>query len=688
MELYDLVDTVKNIGAERKKKLNKLGIVTVLDLLEHFPRDYDDRSNFSKIDEINLNQVNIIKGKLHSKPDIFIKGRFQIVKAKIYDDSGSIDAVWFNQPYLRNTFKIGCEYVFSGKVVSKNNSIQLESPDFELYGDKELLSTGRIVPIYSSTSGLSQKIFRNIIKSVIDDTSDLIQEFIPEKIRKKYKLCERKFAIYNIHFPENDESFFIARKRLVFEELFLLQTKLLQVKGFLKKRECNVIINDYDTSEIRNMLPFSLTDAQENVFCEIINDFKSNVAMNRLIQGDVGSGKTVVAMMAAYIMAKNDYQTVLMAPTDVLANQHYESFLSVFESLGIKCVLLSGGLKKSEKRRVYEAIELGVADIIIGTHALIQDAVKYKNLGLVITDEQHRFGVRQRNKLAKKGDNPHIMVMTATPIPRTLALILYGDLDISIIDKLPPGRQKIDTIFVNSSYYERIFNFIKKEINSGKQIYIICPTIEENEKSELKAVEQYTEKLKNEIFPQFNVECIHGKFKADYKNYTMEQFSLGNIDILVATTVIEVGINVPNATVMLIENAERFGLAQLHQLRGRVGRGSEKSYCILVSDSKNKVAKERMKIMTSSSDGFVISEKDLELRGPGDFFGTRQHGIPELKIANLYKDIETLKVVQKASQELYIDDPLLMKDENKELANEMEKFFGTMDNIENEKTTI
>ncbi len=679
MRLEDSVGCIKSVGTERTKKFNKLGIFTVLDLIEHFPRDYNDRSNFSKTNEIILNEENTIKGIVSYKPELFLKGSMQIVKAKIHDNSGEIEAVWFNQPYLKNALKMGAEYIFTGKAILRYNIIQLESPDFEIYGDKELLSTGRIVPVYSSTYGLSQKIFRNIIKSALDDIVDEIDEFIPENIRKKYNLCERKFAVFNIHFPENDESFFAARKRLVFEELFLLQAKLLQIKGFMKKKYCGVFIEEFDTSPIRENLPFKFTGAQEKVLTEILNDFKCNVAMNRLIQGDVGSGKTAVAMTAAYVMAKNGFQTALMAPTDVLASQHFESFSKVFEKLEIKCVLLSGGLKKSEKRRVYEAIELGNADIIIGTHAVIQDAVKYNNLGLVITDEQHRFGVRQRNKLAQKGDNPHIMVMTATPIPRTLALILYGDLDISIIDELPPGRQKTDTLFVNSSYYERIFSFIKKEIDKGRQIYIICPTIEQSEQDDLKAVEKYTEKLKTEVFKNYRVECIHGKFKADYKNYVMEEFSEGKIDILVSTTVIEVGINVPNATIMLIENAERFGLAQLHQLRGRVGRGAEKSYCILVSDSKNKVAKERMKIMTSSSDGFEISEKDLNLRGPGDFFGTRQHGLPELKIANLYKDIDILKMAQKATEELYIDDPLFEKEQNRKLSLEIERFFRKID---------
>ena len=366
MELYDSVDVIKNVGGERKKKFNKLGIFTVLDLLEHFPRDYNDRSDLKKTDEIVINEENTVKGVISTKPDIFTKGKFQIVKAKIHDDRGTLYAVWFNQPYLKNTLKIGETYVFTGKAVLKYNSVTLESPDFEIYGEKELLSTGRIVPVYSATAGLSQKIIRSVIKSVIDNISGKIDEFIPDNIRKKYKLCERKFAVFNIHFPENDESFFIARKRLVFEELFLLQAKLLQVKGFIKKRERAVVIEDFDISGLTEVLPFSFTNAQKRVLSEIISDFKNGTTMSRLVQGDVGSGKTAVAMTAAYIMAKNGYQTALMAPTDVLANQHFESFSKVFEKLGIKCALLSGGLKKSEKRRVYESIELGYAKIVIG----------------------------------------------------------------------------------------------------------------------------------------------------------------------------------------------------------------------------------------------------------------------------------------------------------------------------------
>ncbi|MDE6181639.1 MAG: ATP-dependent DNA helicase RecG, partial [Eubacteriales bacterium] len=445
-------------------------------------------------------------------------------------------------------------------------------------------------------------------------------------------------------------------------------------------KECKAFIKDFDITEIKNILPFKLTNAQENVLKEIEEDFKENKVMNRLIQGDVGSGKTAIAQIVTYMAIKNGHQVAIMAPTDVLASQHFEGFKKIFEKLGFNCVFLSGNQKKKEKKQAYELIENGEANIVIGTHAIIQEQVIFKNLGLVVTDEQHRFGVKQREVLTSKGNNPHTLVMTATPIPRTLALILYGDLDISTINQLPPGRQKIDTSYVNSTYYPRIYNFLKKNADEKRQAYIICPMIEENEKMEIKAVLSYTDELKEQIFIGYTVECIHGKMKNAEKIEIMDKFYKGEIDILVSTTVIEVGINVPNATIMVIENAERFGISQLHQLRGRVGRGLEKSYCVLVSDAKNKVSKQRLETMVKSSDGFELSEKDLEIRGPGDFFGTRQHGLPEMKIANLYKDMEILKLVQKVSGKLFLEDPELLKNENKKLKDRIEKFFESVEN--------
>ncbi len=680
MLLSDNIINIKNIGEERSKKLQKLGIYTINDLIEYFPRDYDDRSNVCKIKDIELNKINTVKGKVISKPETTKIKHLSITKIRIDDGTGFLEIVWFNQPYLKNTIKYKCDYIFTGKIIQKYGRTQMETPDYEIIDEKELLSNGRIVPIYASTYKFPQKLFREVINQTLNNVKEQIKEFLPDEILKQNNLCSRAFAIENIHFPKDNKSFFMARRRLVFEELFLLQTKLLQIKGILEHKECNINIKDTNIKPILDILPFTLTDAQNSVLKDIINDLSLNKAMNRLIQGDVGSGKTVIAQILAYITVNNGYQVAIMAPTDVLASQHFEGFKNIFDKLNIKCVFLSGNQKAKEKRENYALIQSGEAKVIVGTHAIIQDKVVFNNLGAVITDEQHRFGVKQREILSKKGNNPHTLVMTATPIPRTLALILYGDLDISIIDKLPPGRQKIDTIFVNSTYYPRIYNFLKKNSDEKRQSYIICPMIEENEKMELKAVLSYTEQLKNEVFTNYSVECIHGKMKNDEKQEIMDRFYKGEIDILVSTTVIEVGINVPNATIMIIENAERFGISQLHQLRGRVGRGSDKSYCVLVSDSKSKQSKERLNTMVKHSDGFILSEKDLELRGTGDFFGTRQHGVPDMKIANLYKDIEILKQVQKASIMLYKKDPMLINDLHKPLKDKIDQFFNNLDN--------
>lgn len=676
MNPSDSIDVVKNIGKTRAEQLNKLGIETVEDLIEYYPRDYEDRSRFVPINEIEIGSVNTIRGRVLTSPEARRVRTITIVGVRIADGTGSIECVWFNQPYVKNQLIVGKEYTFTGKVIQKFGRIQMESPDYELV-NADSLNTGRIVPVYTVPKKMSQKVIRGCIKDAMDTVDGSLDEYMPESIIREHNLCSRKFAVRNIHFPENDKAFFKARRRLVFDELLFLQMHLLELKGNVCDKKTSVVINDFDDSEIRNALGFSLTDAQEKVLNEIKNDFTTGFVMNRLIQGDVGSGKTAVAMISAYIAIKNGYQAVLMAPTDVLANQHYKSFCDTLEPLGIKCELLTSGLKKKEKDRAYDNIATGYAKMIIGTHALIQEKVKYNNLGLVITDEQHRFGVRQREMLSEKGDEPHILVMTATPIPRTLALILYGDLDISIIDKLPPGRKKVDTFAVDHSYYQRLYAFIKKEVAKGRQVYIICPMIEENDKMELRAVLSYTDDLDRNILPELRVSCVHGKMKNAEKQTVMEEFAKGNIDVLVSTTVIEVGINVPNASLMIIENADRFGLSALHQLRGRVGRGSEKSYCVLVSDAKSKVAKERLKIMCQTNDGFVISEKDLTLRGPGDFFGTRQHGLPEMKIANLYKDVDILKEVQQTAISLYKKDKELKSVENSRLKAKIFDIFIT-----------
>jgi ATP-dependent DNA helicase RecG len=534
--------------------------------------------------------------------------------------------------------------------------MQMQSPDYEAV--KELqLSGGRIVPIYTAPKGYSQKTFRALIYQGLDAASVIagrnpseysFEENLPPQVVDEYRLCAREVAVRNIHFPESDEFFLTARRRLVFEELFFVQSALLKIKSSVAQQKGNFFA-DTDYAPLLEALAFAPTNAQMRVLAKIESDVKSGTRMNRLIQGDVGCGKTAVAFAAAYLAAKNGFQTALMAPTDVLAAQHFENCEKLFSPLGFEAVLLTGSIGAKKRREVLPKIENGTAKVIIGTHALIQEKVKYHRLGFCITDEQHRFGVNQRMMLSQKGELPHILVMTATPIPRTLGLILYGDLDISIIDELPPGRQEIKTYCVNSNYRERINGFIRKETEQNRQVYIICPSIEEGE-SELKSVLNYTKELQAAL-PEIKIAYLHGRMKPDEKQQTMDVFKAGEIAVIVSTTVIEVGVHVANATLIIIENAERFGLSQLHQLRGRVGRGTAQSYCVLITDSKNEQTAARMKAMTQTTDGFKLAELDLEQRGAGDFFGTRQHGLPAFKIANLYRDIEILEEAQKAARE-------------------------------------
>ncbi|MGE4215296.1 MAG: ATP-dependent DNA helicase RecG [Anaerotignaceae bacterium] len=676
MQLSSSVSEVHNIGKQRLLYLNNMGIFTVEDLIEHFPREYDDRSDIKTVSDLVPNEVNTFIGTIDGNADTMRIKNMVITKAKITDETATVNVVWYNQPYLKNTFKSGQQYIFTGKYQHSYGKKQVISPEYEGLDKGELLSGGRIIPVYSTTSGISQKIFRALIKDTLEKTKNQLIDFIPKSIRMENKLCDRNFAVHNIHFPEDDNSFFIARRRLVFEELFVLQTSLLKMKTAVTEGRRGVILKNSEAEkEITEAIGFKLTNAQKKVIDEIKADFSSGKVMNRLVQGDVGSGKTAVAIITAFIAIKEGFQAALMAPTEVLAKQHYYSFKAVFQKFGINVIFLSGAMKKKEKIEVLNAIKDGSAQMIIGTHAVIQKGVEFNHLGFVVTDEQHRFGVNQRIVFSRKGDNPHVLVMTATPIPRTLALILYGDLDISIIDELPPGRQEIDTRAVNTGYRSRIYTFIKKELDKGRQAYVVCPSIEESEKRETEAVMEYAKKLMDDEFRDYKVAILYGKMKNDEKQAVMEDFANGKINVLVSTTVIEVGVNVPNATIMLIENAEMFGLSQLHQLRGRVGRGSEQSYCILVSDSKNKVTVERMKVMQKTRDGFVISETDLRLRGPGEFFGTRQHGLPMLKIANLYKDMDILKESQAAAMKIIEQDNNLDHEDNSLLKEKTRRFF-------------
>ena len=667
---------VKGVGPNRAELLNKLGIYTLEDLITYYPRTYEDRSKPIKIAEVQDGEEVLIEGIATARvSEIRTRNRkMTIYKLIVRDETGSCTITWFNQSYLRNMFKPGEIYKFFGKVKRIGNKVEMNSPVYDEGVNTK--NTGKIIPIYPLTYNLSQNNIRKIIENGLELVKNKLKETLPDYLIKEYKLMDINSATNSIHFPKDFTEFNIARKRLVFEELLSMQLALLSLKSQYKKEIDGIAFEkEVHMSDVINKLPFKLTKAQLRVLEEIDADLEKVKPMNRLLQGDVGSGKTAVSIIASYKVVKSGYQVAIMAPTAILATQHLESFKQMLEQFDIKCELLISSITKKKKEEVLERLKNGDIDILIGTHAILEDNVEFKNLGLVVTDEQHRFGVKQRTKIIEKGQNPDVLVMTATPIPRTLALILYGDLDISIIDELPPNRKKVDTFAVKKNMEERVNNFVKKQINEGRQAYIVCPLVEENEEMDLKSVEELTKKYKEETFSEYKVEYLHGKMKAKEKDDIMEKFKNGDIDILISTTVIEVGVNVPNASIMVVENAERFGLAQLHQLRGRVGRGEYQSYCILKYEGNGKVVQERMKIMTSTNDGFIISEKDLELRGSGEFFGTKQHGLPEFKIVNLFEDIEMLKMVQSLAIRIIEKDEKLEKPENILLNKMVEKKF-------------
>lgn len=657
LDLTKDVKYVKGVGPNRVKLLNKIGIYNLGDLITYYPRDYEDRSKPRMIQNLVNGEDSLIKAVAVSRVvEIRLKNRMCMYKLVVQDETAKCTIIWFNQSYLKNKFIIGETYYFFGKANIRTGKFEMSSPVFDDVNTKN--NTGRIIPIYSSTYSLSQNTIRKIIENGLEMVDGNLEENMPEYILDNYNLLGINEATKKVHFPESFEEFKEARKRLVFEELLTMQVALLGLKNKYSRDIKGIeFAKEYKFSDIINDLPFNLTNAQIRVLQEIENDMEKDKSMNRLLQGDVGSGKTIVSIIAAYKAVKSGYQAAIMAPTSILASQHLESFTEILEKYNIRCELLISSITKKKKEEILEKLKNGEIDVLIGTHAILEDNVIFKNLGLVVTDEQHRFGVRQRSKIASKGKNPDVLVMTATPIPRTLALILYGDLDISIIDELPPNRKKIDTFAVTKQMEERVNNFIKKQIEEGRQCYIVCPLVEENEEIDAKSVLELAEKYKNETFKEYKVEYIHGKMRPKEKDEIMLEFKEGKIDILISTTVIEVGVNVPNSSIMVIENAERFGLAALHQLRGRVGRGEYKSYCILKYNSKSDVVRQRMKIMQDTNDGFVIAEKDLELRGTGEFFGTKQHGIPDFKIANLFEDIPILKMVQDLSKKIEEEDP-------------------------------
>ena len=635
---------VKGIGDKTVKLFQKLGLYTVRDLLYYFPKDYEKFEEPKSVSEVEHGGIVTIRAKIpNQNMELRKAGRLVLLKFYLLDDGKRVDITYFNMAFLKNTFVLGQEYVFRGKLEEKNGRLYMDQPKFFKPTEYEkFLDT--LQPIYSLTKGLTSNFIQKAVKEILKNLS-LEQEILSEEIVNKYQLCNRKEAFEILHFPRKQEEVLEARRRLVFEEFlaFCLNVKSRK-EEILRLPVENPLLRTAATERLLQQLPYKLTNAQLKAWQQIEEDMSGTYAMNRMVQGDVGSGKTILAILALLMNASNGRQGALMAPTEVLAKQHYDSTVELVEKyhLDMKPILLVGSMSAKEKRNAYERIEMGIANVVIGTHALIQEKVNYKNLSLVITDEQHRFGVRQRQLLQGKGDNTHILVMSATPIPRTLAIILFGDLHLSVLDEMPVGRLPIKNCVVNTSYREKAYQFMLKEIAKGRQVYCICPMVEEGEMDNLENVLDYSKKLQDYFGDKIRVAYLHGKMKPALKNQIMEDFAARNIDILVSTTVIEVGINVPNATVMMVENAERFGLAQLHQLRGRVGRGKEQSYCIFVNGNQNNKTMERLELLNKSNDGFFLANEDMRLRGPGDIFGIRQSGDFVFRIGDIYSDSEIL----------------------------------------------
>lgn len=656
-DLQTDVRYIKGIGDQRAKALGRLGIFTLRDLISYFPRRYEDRTQSYKIAELPLDETACVAAMVAQPPQVsHVRKGLDLVKLRAVDETGTMDVTFFNQTWLRNHLQQGQTYVFCGRAEGDLLRRRMTNPIAEPENRREF--TGRIVPVYPLTAGVSQLILSRSVRQGLNACGEILPDVLPDRIRQSHALCRIGYAYENIHFPENPEALSIARRRLAFEELFLFTIGLKR----LRERRETVMVPPCRSVEMEAFyaaLPFQLTGAQHRCIGEALGDMLAGRAMNRLCQGDVGSGKTMVAAACGYFMVRNGRQVALMAPTEILAQQHFEGLAPLMERLGIRCSLLTGSVKGKRRKELLTALKVGEIDFIIGTHALISKDVEYADLGLVVTDEQHRFGVGQRAALSAKGNSPHMLVMSATPIPRTLALILYGDLDVSVLDELPPGRQPVDTYAVPGSYRPRVYAFLEKQARAGRQAYIVCPLVDENGDlpDERKAVTGYAKNLQEKILPDLRIAFLHGKMKAREKETVMAAFAAGQTDILVSTTVIEVGVDVSNATVMVVENAERFGLSQLHQLRGRVGRGAYQSYCILISDNRNEETRRRLKVMTQTGDGFKIAEEDLRLRGPGDFFGERQHGLPGLKIADLGCDTLLLQEAQTAAEALLQEDP-------------------------------
>ena len=674
MKLDTDIKYLKGVGERRAAMLSRLGVSDVNALVRLYPRVYEDWSRIKSINEAQIGEICCIKGIVGSpvRKNLIRKG-LTLYKTEITDGSGIMGITIFNSRFAAEKLTEGDEFLFFGRVGGNLYRKEMNSPEIE-----PAEGADRIRPIYPQTHGLNSKMIEKLVRTALTECRDELVDPIPLWLREKYCLMNLPDSLWNIHFPKSHDYLEEARRRLIFEELLILQLGLEKMRSQTQKNAGAIIERDF-SEEYFSHLPFSPTGAQRRAVKEAMRDMMSGRQMNRLLQGDVGSGKTAVAAALVYSAAKNSMQSALMAPTEVLAEQHYKTFLKLFEGCSINVELLTGSDTAAQKRRKKEALKAGEIDLLIGTHAIIQSDVEFKSLALVITDEQHRFGVEQRNALGEKGENPHLYVMSATPIPRTLALIIYGELDISILDELPPGRQKIETYAVTSELRQRAYNYVKKHLDAGRQGYIICPLVDEGESdTELASAVKYADELQHGDFRGYTVGLMHGKMKSVDKKKVMESFSNGETQLLVSTTVIEVGVDVPNAVIIVIENAERFGLSQLHQLRGRIGRGQYKSTCILITDAKNDTAQRRMKVMETTTDGFKIADEDLKLRGPGEFFGSRQHGLPEMKIADMLEDRSTLEETQRAAKEIVARDPELSSPESTALKNEIQRLFDAV----------
>ena len=684
MDLQTDIGQFPGVGPARKKALEKLGLRTAEDLLRCFPRDYEDRTKLCSIAQAPEGENVCILAMVAETPRLSrIRKGLEITKVKVVDEVNAMTVTFFNQSYVKDALRPGESYIFYGKVEGFGRARQMNNPVFEREGSARF--TGRIMPVYSLTHGISNNLLAGLTQRALEVCLEQVAETLPSGLRQEHTLAALPFSYQHIHFPGSFEELELAKRRLIFEELFYLSCGL----AFLNKRrgkEVGPAFPSRPANEFLSLLPFSPTGAQRRAMDEIAFDTMVGRPMNRLLQGDVGSGKTVVAAYGAWLAWGSGFQSALMAPTEILANQHFTTLSSLLSPAGIRVALLTGSMKAAEKRRVYAALEAHEIDLVVGTHALLSEGVAFARLGLVVTDEQHRFGVAQRAALAAKAElHPHVLVMSATPIPRTLALIIYGDLDVSVLDELPPGRTPVETYLVGSDKRERMYNFVRKLVAEGRQAYIVCPMVEEGENvtAELKAVTAYAQQLQSDVFPDLRVAFVHGKMKAKEKEAVMAAFAAGETDVLVSTTVIEVGVDVPNTALMIIENAERFGLSQLHQLRGRVGRGKHQSYCVLLSDNRTPETRDRLKVMTKTTDGFVISEEDLKARGPGDFFGKRQHGLPQLRVADLAGDMRVLKEAQTAAETLLQNDPTLTKPENRRILDQVKRLFAENPDIFN-----